>query len=83
MSGLRGNVVHWREADTGAADGAGVAQREDGAGGRTHTDGVRNRAMGDDRPRGIRYNLRAALRDDPLVMPDRIIAAYRLRGGAP
>ncbi len=27
--------------------------------------------------------LRAALRDDPLVMPDRIIAAYRRRGWAP
>jgi len=27
--------------------------------------------------------LRAAVRADPLVMPDRIIAAYRRRGGAP
>ena len=27
--------------------------------------------------------LRAALRDDPLVMPDRIIAAYRRLRGAP
>ncbi len=31
----------------------------------------------------IAARLRAALRDDPLVMPDRIIAAYRRRGWAP